>query len=82
MSVCFLCFAIKAIKSEIDNIPTALARRELPLPSHPPAYGLVSQTVRTGSSFHVLATSISVGLLLLGGDHCISLLVLLLGRDV
>ena len=36
MSVPFLCFAISAINSEIDNIPIASARNELPLPSHPP----------------------------------------------
>ena len=36
MLVRFLCFAISAMKSEIDSIPTASARNELPLLSHPP----------------------------------------------
>ena len=36
MFVRFLCFVINAIKSDIDNIPTASTQRELPLPSHPP----------------------------------------------
>ena len=36
MLVQFLCFAISAMKIEIDSIPTASARNKLPLPSHPP----------------------------------------------
>ena len=36
MLVRLLYFARSAMKSEMDSIPTASARRELPLPSHPP----------------------------------------------